>query len=180
MKPRIVTALSALFLSATVAVQSAEACARRIEPLPIPPAEPQFAGDSPYAAIMKPIRLTQFERNGTRYWRAVYELVRRKNPPPPVAIWTSRTIIEWSCDASYEGRDSCGGLAPEVLPGFGEDGRPAQVYVQLDLRWNHNSSFDGTPVFYASRDGARVLEAPPVYAQPRLLQLEDHRAEKAG
>ena len=121
-----------------------------------------MVGESPYAAVARPIGIKFFEDYGIRYWRAQYELLAGPGAPSP----GERIVLEWSCDAAPDGVDFCGALRDRVLPGFESHGRTDSSYVQLELRYQSYSSFDGAKVFYAARDGSMRLVEPLAARDP--------------
>jgi hypothetical protein len=159
--------LTALLSAASLASANAYACAQSAMPR-CGPVYPSLVGDSPYAALATPISLRAFDDNGSRYWRGQYELIDRSD----------RVVIEWSCDARQDGRDdTCGALVDRALPGFDAHGRPDQRYVQLELRYQSRSVFDGVLLFDGSRDGSMPLADPPPVFRIGCNQLNERQLQ---
>lgn len=165
-------ALLAAAMAAVCFARPADACIPQpFPPVPIPePVAPTPTIDSPTAVVAVPIRITTFDVFGRPYWRAVYEVISTvEGKVPPYRI-----VMEWSCDPDgNDGANACAALAPEVLPGFANDGRATGSWVELDLAYPTTSSFDGVAVFGATHD-AGLLERPPVVhfrgGEPGLLE----------
>jgi len=118
----------------------------RPEPMPLP-IEPIDV--SPNAVLVKPMRLTKFDRFGRRYWRGAYEVIRSGDQVSIDLSKSNVVILEWACDPLGNGPDVCGVQAGDVLPGFGEQGAPLSRTMELNLGPLHQSTFDGAPVFSA-------------------------------